>query len=105
MVFAYAGTLSLEKEMKKIATDNIKIGDVFIHGGNPGHAVIVVDMAKNKADEIVILLAQSYMPAQEIHVLKNFNDPGLSPWYSMKNLDILKTPEWAFSKDALRRFP
>ena len=47
IVFGYAGTLSMEKEMKPQSLENMKIGDVFIMGGSPGHAVIIVDMAEN----------------------------------------------------------
>jgi len=104
LVFSYAGTLSLEKEMKEVALPNMQIGDVFIQGGSPGHAVIVVDMAKNDLGETVFLLAQSYMPAQEIHVIKNFNDQNISPWFTTKNLEILNTPEWVFTKNNLKRF-
>lgn len=104
MIFSYAGTLSLAKEMKKISINKMKIGDIFIQGGSPGHAVIIVDMVRNKAGEALFLLAQSYMPAQEIHVLKNFNNQSAAPWYRAENLEILKTPEWNFTKDDLRRF-
>jgi len=104
MVFSYAGTLSLAKEMKKISIDKMQIGDIFIQGGSPGHAVIIVDMASNKAGETLFLLAQSYMPAQEIHVLKNFNNQNTAPWYLAENLETLQTPEWNFTKDNLKRF-
>ncbi len=104
MVFSYAGTLSLEKEMKNVVLQDLQIGDVFIKGGSPGHAVIIVDKAENEHGEIVFLLAQSYMPAQEIHVLKNFNNQENSPWYTTKNLEKLHTPEWDFTKNNLRRF-
>ncbi len=104
MVFSYAGTLSLEKEMKKVILKDMQIGDIFIQGGSPGHAVIVVDMAINKKRETIFLLAQSYMPAQEIHILKNFINPLTSPWYSAKNLSNLTTPEWTFTKNNLKRF-
>jgi len=104
MVFSYAGTLSLAQEMKKTNIDKMQIGDIFIQGGSPGHAVIIVDMASNKAGETRFVLAQSYMPAQEIHVLKNFNNQRISPWYTTKNLETLHTPEWDFTKNNLRRF-
>ncbi|MBJ2174232.1 DUF4846 domain-containing protein [Aureibaculum sp. A20] len=104
MVFSYAGTLSLEKELKKISISQMQIGDIFIQGGSPGHAVIVVDIAKNIAGKKLFLLAQSYMPAQEIHVLKNFNNTEISPWYNAENLEQLYTPEWNFTKNDLRRF-
>lgn len=106
MVYSYAGTLSLEKELKPIKYSEMNIGDVLIRGGSPGHAVIVVDMAQNaKTGEKLFLLAQSYMPAQDIHILQNPNDPKLSPWYSTNSGgEAVLTPEWDFVKGNLRRF-
>jgi len=104
-VFMYAGTASLEKELKSINVSDIRIGDVFIKGGFPGHAVIVVDMAVNpKNNQKIMLLAQSYMPAQEIQILKNPNSSSLSPWYAVDFGTSLKTPEWTFSSSQLKRF-
>ncbi|MEO6520318.1 MAG: DUF4846 domain-containing protein [Mucilaginibacter sp.] len=80
LVFTYAGTLSLEKELKKVnsATD-LKIGDIFIHGGSPGHCFIIVDMAENADHKKIFMLAQSYMPAQNIQILQGSG----SPWFSL----------------------
>ncbi|SHH40948.1 DUF4846 domain-containing protein [Flavobacterium johnsoniae] len=104
-VFMYAGTASLEKELKPINALDIKIGDVFIKGGFPGHAVIVVDMAVNpKNNQKIMLLAQSYMPAQELQILKNPNNSSLSPWYAVDFGTSLQTPEWTFSSSQLKRF-
>jgi hypothetical protein len=106
LVFAYAGTYSLERELKPVSVDDIAIGDVFIKGGFPGHAVLVADLAENKATgEKRFLLVQSYMPAQDIHVLKNPKTEDGSPWYSARIADQLVTPEWVFLKSALRRWP
>jgi hypothetical protein len=44
------------------------------------------------------------MPAQEIQLLKNPNNEGLSPWYSLSFSGDLYTPEWTFSQDELKRF-
>ncbi|MBC7777748.1 MAG: DUF4846 domain-containing protein [Phycisphaerae bacterium] len=104
MIFSYAGTLSLSKELHPKTITELQIGDVFIRGGSPGHAVIVVDVAKNADGQTVFLLAQSYMPAQEIQVLKNPNDPKLSPWYSANIGENLITPEWTFGKEDLKAF-
>lgn len=106
MVFAYAGTLSLAKEMETKRLDAIEIGDVFIQGGSPGHAVIVVDMAVHQeTNEKLVLLAQSYMPAQDIHVLNNPNNETINPWYSIKNMDgLFHTPEWRFAGNDLKSF-
>jgi len=104
-VFTYAGTLSLSGELKPVKIEQMEIGDVFIRGGSPGHCVIVVDMAANKTTgEKLFLLAQSYMPAQDIHILKNPENKALSPWYSLNFGDLLLTPEWVFENDELKRF-
>lgn len=105
MVFSYAGTLSLSKELQSVALNDMKIGDVFIRGGSPGHAILVVDMAINSQNgKKLFLLAQSYMPAQETHVLKNPNSNALSPWYELDFDGELHTPEWTFSRNELKRF-
>jgi len=104
-VFSYAGTLSLSKELKTVAVNDMQPGDVFIHGGSPGHAVIVVDMAFNpKTGKKMFMLAQSYMPAQEIQILKNSNNANLSPWYPLDFGQTLETPEWDFTSADLKRF-
>ncbi len=105
MVFTYAGTASLSKELKGASSSPVQPGDVFIQGGHPGHAVIVVDVAGNTKGEQIFLLAQSYMPAQEIHVLKNPQDPNLSPWFKLNDGDELVTPEWTFRWDQRKRWP
>ncbi|MBN2484343.1 MAG: DUF4846 domain-containing protein [Bacteroidales bacterium] len=106
-VFSYANTRSLHGQLQKVASiDSMRIGDVFIQKREPyGHAVIVVDMAVNKTDgSKIYLLAQSYMPAQSIHILTNPVDKQLSPWYAISLSDEIITPEWVFNKDDLRRF-
>ncbi len=104
-VFMYAGTASLEKELKTIKISDLKIGDVFIKGGFPGHAVIVVDLVVNpKTNQKMMLLAQSYMPAQELQILKNPNNVSINPWYDTDFGSTLKTPEWTFNASQLKRF-
>jgi hypothetical protein len=105
IIFSYAGTLSLSKEMIKRDMQNMQIGDVFIQGGLPGHAVIIVDMIIDKTTgEKCFMLAQSYMPAQEIQILKNNSDILNSPWYSIDLGEGLFTPEWVFQKGDLKHF-
>jgi len=104
VIFTYAGTLSLSKELIPVKIEDLEIGDVFIQGGSPGHAIIVVDMATNEQNEIVFLLAQSYMPAQEIQILKNPSNREISPWYGVEADEILETPEWTFKTSDLKRF-
>lgn len=105
LIFTYAGTASLEKELQKTQTKSAHIGDVLIQGGFPGHAVIIVDKAVHKeTGESVFLLAQSFMPAQEIQILTNNNSSsGISPWHKLEE-GTIQTPEWIFHSDNLRRF-
>ncbi len=105
-IFSYANTSSLKNELKKVnSTEDIQIGDVFIQKGKPyGHAITVMDIAKNESDEIIFLLSQSYMPAQDIHILKNPENEAFSPWYKTKESGNLYTPEWTFTFNDLMRF-
>jgi hypothetical protein len=80
LVFNYAGTLSLTKELEPVKNaDSLKTGDVFIYGGSPGHCFIVLNVAVNAKGQKRFILAQSYIPAQDIQVLHNQG----SPWFSI----------------------
>jgi len=104
-VFTYAGSASLAKELEKVEDPaHLAAGDVFIQGGFPGHAVLVADVAEDGRGRRAFLLVQSYMPAQEVHVLRNPADPA-SPWYPARSSGELETPEWRFRYEDLRRFP
>lgn len=103
-VFNYASTLSLDKELRSVELKDVEIGDVLIRGGSPGHAVIVVDMAVNAEGKKRVLLAQSYMPAQEIQVLMNPVNSKLSPWFDLEERMKIYTPEWTFEAFQLKRF-
>lgn len=96
-VFAYANTRSLIDELHPIADiRQIVPGQVLIQRGTPyGHAMLVADVATDAAGNRIFLLAQSYMPAQEIHLVCNPTDSALSPWFLAQTGPIL-TPEWHF---------
>lgn len=100
LVFSYAGTLSLQKELKKVDDPNgLKAGDVFIKGGSPGHCFMVMDVVENAQHHKKFLLAQSFMPAQNIQVLQYNGDP----WFSLdKRTDILYGE--LISRNYLKRF-
>ena len=104
VVYTYAGTLSLIDELKDKAIEDLAIGDVFIIGGSPGHCAMVADAAVNPdTGEKVFLLVQGNMPAQEVQVV--MGQKRLSPWYSADIVNILRTPEWQFSRDSLKTWP
>ena len=103
-VFQWCGTLSLEKQLTPIPHfGDLGPGDVLIKGGSPGHAMLVIDVAENAAGHKVYMLAQSYMPAQDIHIVKDPVDGTLSPWYRIAdNPSPIFTPEWTFYSTQLR---
>lgn len=80
-VFSYANTASLEKELPQRKIEDVRIGDVFVTSGNPGHAMIVVDMAVDKDGNRALLFAQGMMPARSIHVVTNLEHGEDTPWY------------------------
>ena len=104
-VFGMCGSASLSKQLKPVHNFfDIEPGDVIIRGGFPGHAVIVMDVAVNAAGKKIYLLAQSYMPAQDIHVLLNSINTDLSPWYEVNDDHFIQTPEYTFTKNELMRW-
>ena len=105
MVYMYAGTASLARELESIPLEDLQIGDVFIQGGSPGHAMIVVDMAEDGKGRKAILVAQGFMPAQDIHIVTNRYDSRNSPWYIFDSTTkVFNFPEWSFTSSQIKRF-
>ncbi len=104
MTFAYAGTASMASyESHAIDITELRIGDVFLKGGSPGHVVIVVDTCVDEMGRKAFLLAQGYMPAQEFHVLNNPLHEE-DPWYYADEVSYpFRTPEYTFAEGSLRR--
>lgn len=102
-VFGMCGSASLSKQLMAKKMEDIMPGDVLIRGGFPGHAVIVLDVATDAAGNKAYLIAQSYMPAQDIHILVNPSNSN-SPWYFVHGQQQILTPEYVFSKDELKQW-
>lgn len=106
IIFRYAGTISLDRESVSVLQNSqIKTGDFLIKPGSPGHSVIVVGVAINNVGKKLYLLAESFMPAQDIHVLRNNVDSTISPWYE---LDVKApktvTAKYVFIPTSIKRF-
>jgi hypothetical protein len=102
VLFAYASTLSLKEESQPTTLSDLKVGDIFIKAGSPGHVVMVVDVCEKNGKK-AFLLAQGFMPAQEFHVI---NNPAHSddPWYYEEEVTYpFMTMEYTFSKGSLRK--
>jgi hypothetical protein len=101
IVYSYASTISLSKELK--TANDFEIGTVIIHPGSPGHCFIIIDEAINKSGEKVFKLAEGYTPAQSIYVLRNLNEDGMSPWYQLKK-GTIETASYHFEEYKLGKF-
>ena len=106
VIFRYAGTISLDVESYPVKDNaSIKAGDFIIKPGSPGHSVIIVAVARNVAGKKLYLLAESYMPAQDIHILVNHKNPKLSPWYELDvNAPQTVTAKYIFKPTSIKRF-
>lgn len=106
IIFRYAGTISLDRESFPLTQNSqIKPGDFLIKPGSPGHSVIIVGVAKNYAGKKLYLLAESFMPAQDIHILVNRLNQKISPWYELDvNAPKTVTAKYIFKPTSIKRF-
>ncbi|MEP7318359.1 MAG: DUF4846 domain-containing protein [Panacibacter sp.] len=103
-VFNYCGTYTIGKITKPISLNQMQVGDILLKAGSPGHTMIVVNMAVNKSTgQKLFLLAQGYMPAQDMHIVINPTNEKLSPWYELGETSKIITPGWIFESNQLRR--
>ncbi len=105
-VFLYAGSASLARELVSVQISKIQPGDVFIHGGHPEHAMMVIDVVSNPTSkQKAFICCQSFIPAQEIEIVRNLNDSEHSPWYIVNpNETTVEFPQWTFTTFELKRF-
>jgi len=95
-VFMWAGTASLA-ERDTVAVQVPRPGDVVVEPGFPGHAVVLLDVART-AEQTWVLVGQGYMPAQSMHI-----DPGpVDGWWLWDNR--LELSSWPLETSGLRRF-
>lgn len=104
-VFTYCNSTSMGKEMKPVAPKDLKVGDclVYVNERFYGHVVTIVDMAVNQKGEKIFMVAQSWMPAQQIHIVTD--DATGSPWFKMTEDGRYSISGYPFGKEHLKRFP
>ena len=105
LLFGFASTRSLAKELQPVPSlRDAEIGDIFIRAGQPGHAMIIADMAMNSSGQRLVLLVQGSMPARGIYLLNNTRHPDLGAWFEVADGQPLIMPGYEFRPDELRRF-
>ncbi len=105
LIYTYSGTMSLNNELKSITSiKNLRVGDMLIIGGFPGHVVMIADIIENSGGERLFLLIQGNTPAQSIHMLKNLEDTGISPWYKLQLNSEISVPGFTFANSKFVRF-
>lgn len=104
LIYTYAGTLSMHHELPKVPVTDIKIGDMLVKPGSPGHIEIIVDEIVNEQGDKMYLLAQGNTPAQSVCLLKNFEDTSISPWYRFDENEPVYTPSYYFDEAKFIRF-
>ena len=103
IVYSYASTRSMAKEIVPIKLSDLRIGDVFVKSGSPGHAVFVADMAVDKkTGKKIMLIGQGYLPAQDLHIVKSMES--ISPWFYVED-DSWGCMEFSFPKGSQGRWP
>lgn len=105
LIYTYSGTLSLYHELPKINdVSNLKIGDMLIKGGSPGHIAIICDEVVNDKGDKLFLLFQGNTPAQNVHLVKNLEDHTISPWYQLEKDAVIPVSNYTFYDSKFVRF-
>ena len=100
IVYTYAGTISLAKELKM--TEGFDVGTIVITPGSPGHCFIIKDKARLASGGWRYKLAEGYTPAQSMYVLSRPDSPG-DPWYALAK-GTIETSSYTFTRYKLGTF-
>jgi hypothetical protein len=104
-MFSWTGTIHQVGE-PRVRFAELQAGDFLIQGGSPGHAVVILDLARGEGarrGELRGLIGQGFMPAQDLHVLRA-DDGGA--WFELREDRAIPVPLWggSFSWAQLHRF-
>jgi hypothetical protein len=81
----------------------VQIGDILIRKGTNGHAVMIVDLARNERGELIALIGNGDTPACQFFLLNHKKN---SPWIPLDfKMEFLDLPlKRKIGWDGLRRF-
>jgi hypothetical protein len=102
-IFSESHTQQFYHAYKPVKKTDVQIGDFIVRKGTKGHAVMIVDLAKNKKGELIALIGNGDTPACQFFLL-NFRLG--NPWIPLESEeDMLDLPlRRKMSWDGLRRF-
>ena len=108
-IYNISNTASMYAEMQIVPSlSDIRPGDVLIYpakGNKLGHVVMVSEVAQDAKGDIYFQVMQGFTPACELHIVKNNDISGNSPWFKLDpNADAIKIDNFTFGKDQLRRW-
>ena len=112
VVMTYAGSASLYRDLLLYKSEcncpmKVKLGDLFIIPGYPGHVIIVIDK-KQINGKSYLLFANSWIPAQEIEIVSGYNPNGENIGnympYSGKEGECFYVNGYEFETNNLRRW-
>ena len=103
-VFTLCNSTSMWREMKTVSPKELRVGDCFVYVNEQtyGHVVTIVDMAVNAKGEKVFMVAQSWMPAQQIHIV--MDERTKSPWYRLTDNGSYNISGYVMGRANMKRF-
>ncbi len=104
LIYMYSGTLSLYNELDPVQAKDLKVGDMLIKGGSPGHIAMICDEIVNDEGQKLYLLFQGNTPAQSVHLVKNLGNTLVSPWYELKDDAVIPVSNYTFGSSKFVRF-
>lgn len=108
-VYGVCNTFSVYHETQPHSIKNVKPGDVFVYparsGRKYGHAVIVVDVAKDQLGNIAVMCAEGNTPARDQHIIRNLDNKDYNPWFIFNgDEEEFKIAIFTFYKNELRHY-
>jgi hypothetical protein len=101
-VYSESHTQQFYHAYKPVERREVLIGDIIIKKGTKGHAIMIVDLAKNEHDELIALIGNGDTPACQFFLLNFKKD---NPWIPLDfdqerlSLPLKRKMTW----DGLRR--
>lgn len=104
--FAYSNSHSLKQGAVRVEANDLRPGDMLVQNetGGIGHVSVILDMCRNAGGNTLYRIGFSYMPAQEMRVLKAPRGYGESGWFTLEGIERALQDFYVPGPVVLRRF-